>query len=172
MTRRRERLLPGGNGGVSDLEIWHTVIPAIVFLFGCFFSFSRCFGCFCGFSLTFGIVAAHCAATFATGGSLCIGILRVNLFNLALFQAFGHCRANGVEDKLDRLGCVVVAGDYEIDIRGVGVGVDHCEHGDTETVCFGNSDALLKHVDHEQCRGQTVKVGDRTEGLFQFCTLT
>lgn len=73
----------------------------MLYLF-CGFLSCRSLGCFGGsFRI---VVAAYCAATFATGsGTFSVSFLGVDFLNLALFETFCHCRAYGVKDKLDRL---------------------------------------------------------------------
>lgn len=127
-------------------------------------------GSFGGGSSLFGSCghfAAAYAATFAFGSCAFFGTFAggfgVYLLGFTLFQTFGHGSAYCIENHFDALGSIIVGGDYEVDVRGIGVGVDHSEHGDTETVGFGYGDVLLEYVYYKECGGQTVEVGDAAE---------
>ena len=76
-----------------------------------------------------------------------------------------------LENNLDALACIVVCGDYEVDVVGVAVCINDTEHGNTQAVCLTHGNLLLQYVNDEECRGQAVEVGDRTEVLLELSTL-
>ena len=96
----------------------------------------------------------------------------VSLLNLALLKTLLDSVANGAYDNLDRLLSVVVGRDNVVDRIGIGVGINDAEYGNTQTVSLSNSDVLLHNVNNEQSARQTSEVGDRTEVLLKFLTLT
>ena len=97
--------------------------------------------------------------------------LHVDLLSLTLLKTFSDGGAACAHNHVDRLGGIIVSWNHEVDVAGIGVGVNDSEHGDAQTLGLADSDLLLHHVNHEEGRRQTGQVGDRTEVLLQLSAL-
>ena len=93
-------------------------------------------------------------------------------FELTLLEALADGTAHGVEDHSDRLGRIVICRDNVINVGWITTSIYHCKYGNIQSLGLLHGVGLLLHVHDEQSGRQTGQVGDRTEVLLEFRTLT
>ena len=93
-------------------------------------------------------------------------------FELSLLEALADGAAHGVEDHSDRLGRIVICRDNVINVGWITTSIYHCKYGNIQSLGLLHGVGLLLHVHDEQSGRQTGQIGDRTEVLLEFRTLT
>ena len=97
---------------------------------------------------------------------------RLILVSLALLQPFGYSLRQHVHDEGNGTSRIVVGWDREVHRARIGIGVHHGEHGDAQLLGLCQCDVLFHDVHDEDGRWDAGQVGDRTEVLFEFRSLT
>ena len=93
-------------------------------------------------------------------------------FELSLLETLADGAAHGVEDHSDRLGRIVICRDNVINVGWITTSIYHCKYGNIQSLGLLHGVGLLLHVHDEQSGRQTGQIGDRTEVLLEFRTLT
>ena len=123
--------------------IYDIKITIYCLLFSCW-SFSLFSWCLFSNFLFFCLYSRNLAFLF-----LSISFL-ISLLHLALLKTFVDGGAYNAEDEFDRLSCIIVCWDNEVNVAWVRVGVDDSEHRNAQTVSLAYCDVLLHHVNHEE----------------------
>src|SRR5690606_7469606 len=82
------------------------------------------------------------------------------LVALAFFKAFLDRFGNYRSNQADCLGGIVVGRNWEVDVRRVGVGIDHRKRRYVQFLRFANGDVLFLHGDDKECTRKALEVAD------------
>src|SRR5690606_12958019 len=91
---------------------------------------------------------------------------------ICIVTSTDHSISHGTHVQLDGANGVIVTWDDVVNAFRAAIGIDDTNNRDTQLVGFGDSNALVVNVDHEQSVRQTAHVLDTTQAAIQFFQIT